>query len=412
MQRTLKNRTIFCRDNLEVLRGMNNNTIDLIYLDPPFNKKKQFTSPIGSSAEGASFKDYWGLADIKSAWIEILKEKHPKIANFLATTDAIGHKSNKYYLTYLAVRLIEMHRVLKPTGSIYLHCDQTMSHYLKLLMDCVFGHRNLRNEIVWCYKGASEAKKSFPNKHDIILFYSKSDEITFNFDAIRLPYKDDNKNAAKWKDGEHEKHPLGTKCLDWFDDIPSFMTASQSKERVGYPTQKPLALMERIIKASTNEGDLVLDPFCGCATTCVAAERLKRKWIGIDVSEKAYDLVQERLTKEVQWGNLPMYKGKVAFSDRHLIFREDIPERTDIETKPLRGKYKQEVKKKLYGEQGGYCGICDKHFEIIHLEIDHIYPKSKGGGDHLSNLMLLCGHCNKRKADKEPAEAKSIIRTP
>ena len=153
MQDTLKNRTIFCRDNLEVLRGIDSNTVDLIYLDPPFNKKKQFTSPIGSSAEGASFKDYWGLEDVKSAWIEILKEKHPKIANFLATTDNIGHKSNKYYLTYMAVRLIEMHRVLKETGSVYLHCDPTMSHYLKLLMDCIFGYQNYINEIVWCYHG-------------------------------------------------------------------------------------------------------------------------------------------------------------------------------------------------------------------------------------------------------------------
>ena len=309
----------------------------------------------------------------------------------------------------MAVRLIEMQRVLKDTGSVYLHCDPTMSHYLKLLMDCTFGEHNFRNEIVWCYKGASEAKNNFPSKHDIIFFYSRSDETIFNFDAIRVPYKDNNKDPAKWKDGEHEKHPLGTKCLDWFDDIPSFMTASQSKERTGYPTQKPLALLERIIKASSNEGDVVLDPFCGCATTCVAAERLNRQWVGIDVSEKAFDLVKVRLHQEIQLGNLPMFKGRAAFSDKHLLYREDIPARTDLDTSPLVGKHKQEVKKMLYGEQGGYCGICDKHFEIIHLEIDHIYPKSKGGGDNISNLMLLCGHCNKTKGAKELAEAKSII---
>ena len=186
--------------------------------------------------------------------------------------------------------------------------------------------------------------------------------------------------------------------------------AARSKEYVGYPTQKPLKLLERIISASSNEGGIVLDPFCGCATTCVAAEKLKRQWVGIDVSEKAFDLVKVRLNQEVQLGNLPMFKGRAAFSNKSLIYREDIPARTDLDTRPLVGKYKTEVKKMLYGEQGGYCGICDKHFEIIHLEIDHIYPKSKGGGDNISNLMLLCGHCNKTKGAKELAEAKSIIR--
>ena len=304
----IKNRSVFCNDNLEVLQGINNSCIDLIYLDPPFNKKKEFTAPIGSSAEGASFKDWFREEDVKDEWIKTVKEDYDGIYQFLTTARNFSsfqsHKNKHYlynycYLCYMAIRLIEMQRILKDTGSIYLHCDSTMSHYLKILMDLIFGENNFRNEIVWCYKGASEMKKGFPKKHDIIFLYTKTEKTIFNYDAIRIPYKDSSKKFAKWKDGIHEKNPLGTKCLDWFDDIPSFMTASQSKERVGYPTQKPLALLERIIKASSNEGGVVLDPFCGCATTCVASEKLGRKWIGVDISVKAYDLVRERLKKEV-----------------------------------------------------------------------------------------------------------------
>ena len=306
-QINLRNRTVYGRDNLEILRGINSDSVDLIYLDPPFNKKKIFTAPLGSSSEGASFKDWFREEDVKDEWVQEIKEDRQGLHNFLQSVKNLSSitskKGNKHYLynycylCYMAIRLIEMQRILKDTGSIYFHCDPTMSHYIKILMDIIFGEKNFRNEVLWCYKGASEAKKNFPKKNDVILFYAKSFNTNFNFNEIRIPYKTNTTKPARWKNKEHQKNPLGTKCLNWFDDIPSFMTASQSKERTKYPTQKPLKLLDRIIKASSNEGDLVLDPFCGCATTCIASEKLGRQWVGIDISVKAYDLVRERLKK-------------------------------------------------------------------------------------------------------------------
>ena len=258
----VKNRTVFCKDNLDVLQGINSESVDLIYLDPPFNTNKVFTAPIGSSAEGASFKDYFREKDVKDEWVETIKEDRIELYNFLNGVKSISNSKhylyNYCYLCYMAIRLIEMRRILKDTGSVYFHCDPTMSHYVKIMMDTIFGEDNFRNEIIWCYKGASEMKTAFPKKHDIILFYAKTNLTKFNYDEVRVPYKNHKTSGAKWTDGFHKKHPKGTKCLDWFSDIPSFMTASQSKERTGYPTQKPLSLLERIIQASSKECDVIV----------------------------------------------------------------------------------------------------------------------------------------------------------
>ena len=179
MQKTLRNRTIFCRDNLEILRGIDSETIDLIYLDPPFNKKKEFTAPIGSSAEGAVFHDYFREEDIKEEWLGLIADQYPNLYQYIHGIGNIAHKSNKYYLCYMAIRLIELHRILKDTGSLYLHCDTTMSHYLKLLLDCIFGDGNFRNEIIWCYKSGGASPKYFSRKHDTIFFYSKGENYNF-----------------------------------------------------------------------------------------------------------------------------------------------------------------------------------------------------------------------------------------
>ena len=327
MQSTLKNRTLFCRDNLDILRGINSNSIDLIYLDPPFNTKKVFQAPIGTTSEGASFKDIWKMEDTKEEWHGLIAEQNPSLYEYLNGISTIGDKSNKYYLIYMAMRLIEMQRILKDTGSIYLHCDPTMSHFLKLLMDVIFRHENFRNEIVWCYSGGGSPKKDFGKKHDLILRYSKTDQHIFHADSIRIPYNLDTEKyqspkawgSHKGIDRLYSPNPKGKVPEDWWTISP---INSKAKERMGYPTQKPLALLERIIKASSNEGEIVLDPFCGCASTCIASELLNRQWIGIDVSEKAYELVKQRLIKEVSY-DLFKYKNPI-------IYRKDIPQRTDL----------------------------------------------------------------------------------
>ena len=337
-------------------------------------------------------------------------------------------------MTMMAVRLLEMRRVLKDTGSIYLHCDQTASHYLKLLMDAIFGHRNFKNEIIWRRTAGRSDSKRFGRVHDTILFYCAGDAYQWNTQWVphdkkytkRAYYKTDERgrwrsadltasgprsgeSGEPWrgidpgKAGRHWstptqggmndfiiKHGLipgwpgqypgvhsrldaldtagliywpaegqgmpqlkryldstkGTAIDDVFADISRL--EAKSNERVGYPTQKPLALLERIIKASTNEGGMVLDPFCGCATACVAAENLGRHWVGIDLSAKAVELVNSRLQKSM--GSL--------FHYGYVTARIDILRRTDLGKLP---PY-QTHKPTLYGKQGGNCAGCHEHF--------------------------------------------------
>ena len=324
MQENLKNRTIFCRDNIDVLKGINSECIDLIYLDPPFNTKNIFTAPVGSSAAGASFKDIFKEEDIKEEWLQTIKEDNEKLTSFLTGIKSIdGRKSYNFcYLVYMAIRLIECHRILKDTGSLYLHCDPIMSHYLKIVLDCIFGDNNFNSEIIWrigWVSGFKTQKQGYIRNHDVILYYTKSKNYMFNKEYI--PYasnylrRDGTKPTGKGIPLEDTWNCHKGDILD------SIMIKSFSKEKTGYPTQKPLALLERIIKASSNKKDIVLDPFCGCATTCIAAEKLDRQWIGIDVSVKAYELVKERLKKEISPDLFEQVK-EVAFST-------DPPHRTD-----------------------------------------------------------------------------------
>ena len=321
----VENRTVFCDDNLDVLQGMNSECVDLIYLDPPFNKNKKFTAPIGTSAEGASFKDIFREDDLKQEWLITIKENQPELYHYLSGIKGVGKPYNFAYLAYMAIRLIECHRVLKRTGSIFLHCDPTMSHYLKTTMDCIFGEDNFRNEIIWSYQRWTNATRHFQRMHDIVLFYAKSSKTPFNI--LTEPYS----KKSHHKGRRHSQFIEGVLTQVYTEDTSreksmrdvweiSYLN-SQAKERTGYPTQKPLALLERIIKASSNENGVVLDPFCGCATTCVAAERLDRKWIGIDISIKAYELVKERLTNE---------SVNIWNPDDTVNMRTDPPKRTDL----------------------------------------------------------------------------------
>lgn len=360
-------------------------------------------------------------------------------------------------------------------GSIYLHCDPTASHYLKLLMDEVFGKALYQSEISWKRTSAHNDSLTFGNVRDVILMYGSSD---INVDPIREPlkkktieesYKDEDERGiymsdnltgpktsegasgkpwrgidpgevgrcwsvplrgeyAKWieeniipdyrsietpqerldaldkakmiaypKTGEgmprlkrYLKASKGQVPSNLWDDIPP--VSPRSKEYTGYPTQKPLKLLERIIKASSNPGDIIFDPFCGCATACVAAEKLDRQWVGIDVSEKAAELVQERINNEL---------GLLLFNPIH---RTDIPGDRG-------GKRSRDIKNVLYGKQEGMCGGCGHWYRIKDFEVDHITPKSKGGPDTDENLQLLCGNCNRIKGDKSQEYLISRVRS-
>ena len=282
--------TIWTGDCLDILRGMNSASVELVYLDPPFNSKANYAAPIGSKAAGAAFKDTWTLSDVDVEWINLIEAKHPALYRVLL---AAMTPSDKSYLAYMAARLLEIRRVLKPTGSLYLHCDPHMGHYLKVVLDAIFGRRNFRNEIVWYYRGAGTPKKDFARRHDTILRYSESDRY-FNPDPARQPYADATVerfshyigNVRGDRDyGQQSLNPKGKHPDDVFTDIQPI--APSAKIRTGYPTEKPTSLLVRVIDTSCPPDGMVLDPFCGCATACIAAEQLHREWVGIDISPKA-----------------------------------------------------------------------------------------------------------------------------
>jgi site-specific DNA-methyltransferase (adenine-specific) len=311
--------TLYYGDNLEVLRDkIESNTADLIYLDPPFQSGKNYNIIFdnekevkGVSAQIQAFEDtwHWGL-EAEKEYSELIQgmitRERPSselIELMKAMREYLSETPMMAYLAMMAPRLLELKRVLKDTGSIYLHCDPTASHYLKLLMDSVFGAKNFRNEIVWCYRGAGYPKKDFGKRHDIIFRYSKTNNYIFNLDEVREEYAETTKERFKHyignirggKDfGIQQLNPLGKQPDDWWQIQP---IAPSAKERIGYPTQKPEKLLERIIKASSNEDNLVLDPFCGCGTTVAVAQRLNRKWLGIDITYLAIDVIEKRLRK-------------------------------------------------------------------------------------------------------------------
>jgi site-specific DNA-methyltransferase (adenine-specific) len=310
---------LYYGDNLKVLKVLcqkHEPFIDLIYIDPPFNSKRNYnilfedlikTKENGkkTTALKEAFKDTWSNTSLSHELDEMKAFSDLKLYNFLAGNRDIFSDSQMSYLTMMAHRLYYMHKILKDTGSIYLHCDPTMSHYLKILMDIIFGVKNFRNELVWYYRRWSNISKVFQRMHDVILFYSKTQDYKFNIlyqeyskpEVIETTVRgiiNGKLQRLKDKEGNYlkrEKDNIGVAMHDVFQLQHIQPT---SKERLGYPTQKPEALLERIIKASSNEGDIVADFFCGCGTSVTVAEKLQRRWLGVDINHLAIGLIEER----------------------------------------------------------------------------------------------------------------------
>ena len=254
---------------------MNSESVDLIATDPPFNKGRDFHATPDSLAAGAKFQDRWSWErDVHQEWVDQITDDHPKLMEAVESARYAHSDGMGAYMCFMAVRLLAMRRVLKPTGSIYLHCDPTASHYLKAVMDAIFGWRNFRNEIVWCYTSGGVSRKYFGKKHDLILFYVK-DHKNYRFNTQYRPYSEGTiqRGLTQYKKNINENYALSKKGAvqnDWWTDIQPILSPT-AKEQTGYPTQKPVALYERMVRASSDEGEIVLDPFAGCATTLVAA---------------------------------------------------------------------------------------------------------------------------------------------
>ena len=359
------NRGVYIADNYDFLTALNTESVDLVCIDPPFAKNETFgrksarakdplkpplteaerdnelrllqswgiNSPADADQAGinwpeTAYKDFWSWeTDIHEEWLINLRATHQPIADLIAVTRRTHSESVAAYLCYMAVRLLEIHRILKPTGSLYLHCDHTANGYLRQALDAIFGRANFRNEIAWCYNKWTNAAMSFQNNHDTILFYTKADGYTFNKQyhitgrkqvSIDRGWETNTVQGGKrqimvydWNKADAEiaskpaghydrvidmnRKPPGSAIPDWWEGIPYLN--SQAKERAGYPTQKPVALAERIIAASANEGDIVLDCFAGCAYVAVAAERLRRRWVACDIQPRAWTVFKRQFNK-------------------------------------------------------------------------------------------------------------------
>ena len=354
------NNRLFYGDNLDILRRREyfpDECVDLIYLDPPFNSNRNYNvlfkseAGLDSEAQITAFEDTWHWGETaEDAYRDLITEAPEKVSTAIeALLNLIDRNQMMAYLVMMTARLVELRRVLKPTGSLYLHCDPTASHYLKIVLDAIFGVEHFRNEVVWKRTTAHNDASRWGSVHDVLMYYSKSSEFSWNEvytdyeDKYKSRYRHKDPDGRRWTDDnltakglagggytyEYKgatslwRVPLKTmKRLDeenrlhftktggirqkrYLDELPGlpiqdvitdiFPINSQAKERLGYPTQKPEALLERIIKASSNEGDVVLDPFCGCGTAIAAAHKLGRKWIGIDITHLSIALQKYRL---------------------------------------------------------------------------------------------------------------------
>jgi site-specific DNA-methyltransferase (adenine-specific) len=445
---------LFYGDDLNVLREqIASESVDLVYLDPPFNSNANynilFKSKTGDGADAQieAFEDTWHWNDkAEDAFDQVMRSGRTGASELLrAMRGFLGDNDMMAYLAMMAIRLIELHRVLKPTGSLYLHCDSTASHYLKLLLDGVFGPTSFQAEIIWRRTSAREAQRRWPRLHDTILNYARNPSLatfhapraTIDQDWMKREYRheDDNgryvlsdltgegtRNGASgaiWRDidpatigaGRHWRttpdeldkwdaagriywptkgqYPKlkkyldeagGTSIGDLWMDVP--VLGRSAGERLGYPTQKPLALLERIILASSNEGDVVLDPFCGCGTAVHAAQKLGRQWIGIDITHLAISLIEKRLKDA-----FPGIAFEVHGTPKDLASARDLAERDKyqfqwwavsmVEALPFGGKKK--------GADGGIDGII--YFKPDGKRTEKALVSVKGGANVSVNMI-------------------------
>lgn len=469
---------LYFGDNLDVLRtSIGDASVDLVYLDPPFNSAANynvlFRAPDGRSSESQleAFEDTWHWGDASErAYSEVLTNvDHPNAATLLrGIVAALGRNDMTAYLGMMAVRLIELHRVLKPTGSLYLHCDPTASHYLKLVLDGIFGPGNFLNEIVWKRTNSHGNAKRWGPLHDTIFFYSRSSDYTWNKvyqeyddEYIRKYYSQRDERGAfqavsltgagtrtgdsgmPWRGinpthvGRHWAVPLGALARAYPDTNLSALSSQEKlellngaglvlwpkadgtprqkryldenpgvalqdiildigalshadAERLGYPTQKPLALLERIIAASSNPGDVVLDPFCGCGTAVHAAEKLGRKWIGIDVTHLAISLIERRLKDA-----FPAIKFEVHGTPKDIGAARDLAARNKhqfeywaislVEAVPTGGSQENRTAKK--GADRGIDGIRWVRTGPRPGDLDRIIVSVKGGETTPANAV-------------------------
>lgn len=393
--------SLFFGDNLDILREyIKDESVNLVYLDPPFNSKRDynllFKTPKGhdSDAQITAFDDTWHWGEqAEQEFAELLHQENTDVSEMIQSLRRFLKESDVMaYLVMMTNRLLELHRVLKPSGSLYLHCDPTASHYLKIILDNIFGSDNFRNEVIWSYRKWAVAEKCFSKNHDVILFYAKDNEksefnILLQQRAASTLKRFGNKKIVSAIDSSGRRVPSqtldeeseGVKMSDVWD-IP--IIAPSSKERLGYPTQKPLALLERIIQASSNKGDIVLDPFCGCGTAVHASQNLGREWVGIDITHLAISLIEKRMKTA-----FPSITFEIHGTPKDLDGARDLAERDKyqfqwwacslVNAQPYQGKKK--------GADGGIDGI-------IFFQDDEKCAKkiivSVKGGENVTRTMV------------------------
>jgi site-specific DNA-methyltransferase (adenine-specific) len=455
---------LYYGDNLVVLReSIRDESVDLVYLDPPFNSNATynvlFRAPSGeaSQAQIEAFEDTWHWNEAaERAFDDVMQSGNTQAAEMLrALRSFLRDNDMMAYIAHISVRMLELHRVLKPTGSIYLHCDPTASHYLKVMMDAVFSPRNFLNEVIWKRTGTHSSARRWGPVHDVILIYAKQEGrhiwnrpyVPHSEKHLETHYRKLDGHGRRYEHGEltgagtrqgesgkpwrgfdvtsigrhwittverldqlyaegriylpadggwprlirYEDESKGRAVGDVWEDIPPINM--RARERLGYPTQKPQTLLERIINASSNEGDVVLDPFCGCGTTIHAAEKLKRRWIGIDITHLSISLIENRLRYA-----FPGIKFEVHGSPKDLAGARDLAARDKYQFQwwavSLVDAVPQNSRKK--GADGGIDGVI--YFKSGARTTEKAIVSVKGGGIHVKDVRELANVVDREKA--------------